>query len=742
MVTLSLTRRALGLLPALLSLGRGEASGSPAAVVNSHEPFVGLTVTGVKGGRLYIGVAGSDPETDPQACFWDEAGTIAATQPIDIVDGHPMRLGAPTQLFTGSTYSMRVRDPYGSQIFYLADSAHSGSGSSLLLGSIADAEAANIPLGAQTTGVMLAGYHAAGDGGQGLYAYVDVQGAGPGKFQSADGAWWELADLEPNVRQFGAKGDGVTFAQGAFDAAIAYAEARREKVRVVRIPAGDYVLNGVTPAYVTIEGEGGARTDGSPISPAEYGTRLIHATGAATDMIRMLPGVGWEAVRNLAILGRQNQNRRRPVAITGVTSRTVFKVAPADVPATPSNVASWPFYGLCIFFAGDYRIGTGIVSAVNARTGQVTLLPGWDNYATRRGAGNLLTRADTVVFAPRGTFDVGGSTLVNVSDSTAAGYVGIRLEGPAKVVENVFVENMHCGVVSQHVGPRLDDIWTRNCAMAGVAKREMTTGADWSVGRAFLQAFYAADPDQPSNPMALDNTAYLTPLCALWGVPSASNIAELVADQFIIPVIDRGGFLCRFGYLLLDKPLKLGWWSGEGASLGGTADSSHYIDTLVVHTIPASVVTPAPITYPGGKRVVFSLTGTLGRQIVIDKATTSRFDTTSLPADDFEQFVNITAVGAPTPNDMVVSQFLTQRGMTNLFYRTAVNHTVAGDVGIGTAAPTCKLDVNDTKLRVRSSQTPASATAAGKQGDICWDASFVYVCVGANTWKRAALSTW
>lgn len=65
-----------------------------------------------------------------------------------------------------------------------------------------------------------------------------------------------------------------------------------------------------------------------------------------------------------------------------------------------------------------------------------------------------------------------------------------------------------------------------------------------------------------------------------------------------------------------------------------------------------------------------------------------------------------------------------------------------GDVGIGGISATCKLDVNDDHIRVRSSQTPASAGASGNAGDIAWDSSYVYVCVAANTWKRVAISTW
>ncbi len=45
-------------------------------------------------------------------------------------------------------------------------------------------------------------------------------------------------------------------------------------------------------------------------------------------------------------------------------------------------------------------------------------------------------------------------------------------------------------------------------------------------------------------------------------------------------------------------------------------------------------------------------------------------------------------------------------------------------------------------VRVPSSNTPSSATATGVQGDICWDANFVYICTTTNTWKRVAIGSW
>ena len=45
-------------------------------------------------------------------------------------------------------------------------------------------------------------------------------------------------------------------------------------------------------------------------------------------------------------------------------------------------------------------------------------------------------------------------------------------------------------------------------------------------------------------------------------------------------------------------------------------------------------------------------------------------------------------------------------------------------------------------LRLDTSKTPASATATGNVGEICWDASYVYVCIATNSWKRAAIEAW
>ena len=77
---------------------------------------------------------------------------------------------------------------------------------------------------------------------------------------------------------------------------------------------------------------------------------------------------------------------------------------------------------------------------------------------------------------------------------------------------------------------------------------------------------------------------------------------------------------------------------------------------------------------------------------------------------------------------------------TNASERVRIN--ASGNMGIGTTAPTEKLDINSDKIRLRTSNTPSSASSTGAKGEICYDANYIYVCTATNTWKRVALSTW
>jgi len=47
-----------------------------------------------------------------------------------------------------------------------------------------------------------------------------------------------------------------------------------------------------------------------------------------------------------------------------------------------------------------------------------------------------------------------------------------------------------------------------------------------------------------------------------------------------------------------------------------------------------------------------------------------------------------------------------------------------------------------TNPQITSKAAPASAADTGTQGEVRWDASFIYICTATNTWKRVAIATW
>jgi hypothetical protein len=50
-------------------------------------------------------------------------------------------------------------------------------------------------------------------------------------------------------------------------------------------------------------------------------------------------------------------------------------------------------------------------------------------------------------------------------------------------------------------------------------------------------------------------------------------------------------------------------------------------------------------------------------------------------------------------------------------------------------------DKIQTALQTAEARTPASSSAAGVAGQICYDATYIYVCLAANTWCRITPTT-
>jgi hypothetical protein len=80
-------------------------------------------------------------------------------------------------------------------------------------------------------------------------------------------------------------------------------------------------------------------------------------------------------------------------------------------------------------------------------------------------------------------------------------------------------------------------------------------------------------------------------------------------------------------------------------------------------------------------------------------------------------------------------------GLTTYLGDGRVVVTSSGRLGVGVSTPTSPLDVAGDRIRVRTARTPASGSVC-EQGEWSWDADHVYVCVAANTWRRATLAAY
>lgn len=77
------------------------------------------------------------------------------------------------------------------------------------------------------------GFSVVGDGGHALYKWVSSEPAHAGKVQSADGAWWELAENVVNPLMFGAVGDNVTLDNDGLEGCFLTAVALNRSVKLM-----------------------------------------------------------------------------------------------------------------------------------------------------------------------------------------------------------------------------------------------------------------------------------------------------------------------------------------------------------------------------------------------------------------------------------------------------------------------------------------------------------------------------
>ena len=70
------------------------------------------------------------------------------------------------------------------------------------------------------------------------------------------------------------------------------------------------------------------------------------------------------------------------------------------------------------------------------------------------------------------------------------------------------------------------------------------------------------------------------------------------------------------------------------------------------------------------------------------------------------------------------------------------NTTVTANLNSTGITTINQLTVANNQLRITTTDTVASNSATGLQGQIRYDTDYIYVCVANNVWKRATLASW
>ena len=328
------------------------------------------------------------------------------------------------------------------------------------------------------------------------------------------------------------------------------------------------------------------------------------------------------------------------------------------------------------------------------------------SVAITGGTINGATVGATTAASGRFTTITGTSTTASTSSSTGA----LIVAGGAGIATDSFVNGVKVGI--GHTSTSASD--TTNTALGREAADSATGTQNTACGRRALRGntannvtgigYFAADANSGSG------------MCAFGGFAGYSN---------------NGANCTAFGYAAL--------YDGGG-------DFNVAVGDTAMSTVGQTGNHNTAIGYHAARTLT-----TGSRNVHIGKdcgdAITTGSDNVVLGANAGDALTtgsqNVLIGSASDPsangnsNSIVIGYNLTGDGSDT---------TVIGN----TSAISCKLNGTSTSVaiiqgnraRIVNSKTPASASDTGTTGDVCWDASYLYVCTASNTWRRIAHATW
>lgn len=229
-----------------MAAGRLIIEGWMPALDASANPYPGAKITFYENGT-----------TTPTTVYADYELTTPLSNPVVANSA-----GQFASIFADASllFSVKVETTAGGLLVARDDVRAIGVGAGGSAGEYATVSAAAEADLAGQSFVRTAGYASAGDGGGALYVPVAEEPTHEGKFQSADGQWWELADSVIVPEMFGAVGDGTLTSGGTDDKDALQAWLDMGDTRTLRLPPKGYVTSvPLVGKYnnLTIAGSGG-----------------------------------------------------------------------------------------------------------------------------------------------------------------------------------------------------------------------------------------------------------------------------------------------------------------------------------------------------------------------------------------------------------------------------------------------------------------------------------------------------
>ena len=217
-------------------------------------------------GKVYFGQPNKDPEFYPINVFYDEALTIAAPQPIRTMGGFMNANGQMVEIYAAETeYSVKVLDGYGRQVFYQASMSSTSTSTSV---------STKLPYPTAITRSL--------------------------EDKNSDTV---------SVKDFGAKGDGVTDDAAAIQAAI------NSDADTVNFPDGIYLVsNEITiPKTKQLKGAGVGHWNGR--QPTQLPEKHTHS---GTAIVLMAGATKTRTIKSISSMKASGGRIANPSAMAGL----------------------------------------------------------------------------------------------------------------------------------------------------------------------------------------------------------------------------------------------------------------------------------------------------------------------------------------------------------------------------------------------------------------------------------------